>query len=104
MFADKYNFLINSIPFIKPDNFIFTSAKHLIRADVQIDDRLSNLDEHIEIKILFPSYHNKNISTHELTRKNILRAGYEWRTGWRKVADILLEPYQIKMIKYKQAS
>ena len=61
LFTDKYNFLINQVPFIKSEHFIFTNAKHLFRANVQIDDRLSNLDEYIETKILFPSYHNKNI-------------------------------------------
>lgn len=96
LFADKYNFLIAQMPFIKPENFIFTNAKHLIRADVQIDDRLSNLDEQIETRILFPSYHNKNISDDELIKKGILRAGYDWRTGWLEVANILLEPYQIE--------
>ncbi len=90
LFADKYNFLITSIPFIKPEQFIFTSAKHLYRADIQIDDRLSNLDEHIETRILFPSYHNKNITDEELIEKGILRAGYDWRTGWLEVANILL--------------
>ncbi len=90
LFADKYNFLITSIPFIKPEQFIFTSAKHLYRADIQIDDRLSNLDEHIETRILFPSYHNKNIIDEELIEKGILRAGYDWRTGWLEVANILL--------------
>ena len=28
MFADKFNFLIENLSFIKPGNFIFTSAKH----------------------------------------------------------------------------
>lgn len=92
-FADKYNFLISSLPFIKPEHFIFTNAKHLFRADVQIDDRLSNLDEHIEVRILFPSYHNKNILDEELNQKGVLRAGYDWRTGWLEVENILLQPY-----------
>lgn len=96
LFADKYNFLITSIPFIKPEHFIFTNAKHLFRADIQIDDRLSNLDENIETKILFPSYHNKTIQNDELTKNGILRAGYDWRMGWLEVANILLESFQVK--------
>lgn len=94
LFANKYNFLITSLPFIKPEQFIFTNAKHLVRADIQIDDRLSNLDEHIETRILFPSYHNKNITDKELVEKRILRAGYDWRTGWLEVANILLKSTQ----------
>ncbi len=69
LFSDKYNFLIASIPFISPEHFIFTNAKHLFRADIQIDDRLSKLDEHIATRILFPSYHNKNIPDDELIKK-----------------------------------
>ncbi len=102
LFKDKYDFLIASLPFIRPENFIFTNAKHLFRADIQIDDRLPNLDEHIETRILFPSYHNKNISDNELIKKGVLRAGYDWRTGWSKVGDILLEPFQNKKEKNVQ--
>lgn len=89
-FEDKYNFLINSFPFIVPYNFIFTDAKHLIKAHIQIDDRLSKLSESIETKILFPSYHNKNIQNDELASKWVLRAGYNWTNGWPEVAKILL--------------
>ncbi len=96
LFKDKYNFLIASMPFINPEHFIFTNAKNLFRADIQIDDRLSNFDERIETKILFPSYHNKLISNNELNKKDVLRAGYDWRKGWLEVAKILLEPSQVK--------
>lgn len=96
LFANKYNYLINSLPFIKPEHFIFTNSKHLFKADVQIDDILSNLDKHIETSILFPSYHNKTIPNEELSKKGILRAGYDWRTGWLEVANILLDQSQIK--------
>ncbi len=102
LFADKYNFLINFLPFIKPEHFIFTNSKHLFRADIQIDDRLSNLNENIETKILFPSYHNKKIQNNELVQKGVLRAGYDWRTGWLEVANILLEQSQIQDVKIKQ--
>ena len=96
LFADKYNFLISTIPFIEPEHFIFTNAKYLFKADIQIDDRLSNLNENIETCILFPSYHNKTISNDELIKRGILRAGYDWRTGWLEVANILLDQSQVK--------
>lgn len=96
LFADKYNFLLKALPFIKPENFIFTSAKHLFKADVQIDDRLSNLDESIETTILFPSYHNKDIKDSELEEKGAIRAGFDWRTGWLEVGKILLESFNLK--------
>lgn len=102
LFADKYNFLISTIPFIEPEHFIFTNAKYLFKADIQIDDRLSNLNENIETCILFPSYHNKTISNDELVKRGILRAGYDWRTGWLEVANILLDQSQIKDDKIKR--
>lgn len=79
------------MPFIKAEHFIFTSTKHLFQADIQIDDRLSNLDNKIETRILFPSYHNRDITNHELKEKRVLRAGFDWRDGWDEVAHILLD-------------
>ncbi len=102
LFADKYNYLISSLPILLPENFIFTNAKHLIRADVQVDDRLSNLDERVEKRILFPSYHNKLITPEDLTKKGVLRAGYDWRIGWLEVAKLLLDPSQVTNEKVKQ--
>ena len=90
LFLNKYNFLLKNLPFIKPEKYIFTSVKNLFIADIQIDDRLSNLDGNIEMKILFPSYHNKEITDNELKNKGIIRAGYDWKDGWREVGNILL--------------
>ncbi len=93
LFYDKYNFLVNTLPFINPDKFIFTNSKNIIKADIQIDDRLVNLNNDIETKILFPAYHNKNISNTELDRLGVIRAGYDWRYGWLEVNNILLSEY-----------
>ncbi len=90
MFANKYNFLIKYLPFLNPEHFIFTSVKHLFKADIQIDDRVNNFDNDVKTKILFPSYHNKDVSDEELRTKGIVRAGREWRTGWKEVEKILL--------------
>lgn len=91
IFQDKYNFLLSNIPFIDPKHYIFTSAKHMFRADIQIDDRIFNLDKNVETKILFPSYHNKNITEVELKEKGALRAGYDWKEGWNEVEKLLLK-------------
>lgn len=91
IFMDKYNFLIKNFSFLNPEHFIFTNTKNLFKADIQIDDRLSNLDDEIEIKILFPSYHNKNVTDEELNQKGVLRAGYDWRNGWNEIEKILLK-------------
>lgn len=90
-FKDKYDFLIKTLPFLKPESFIFTNTKNIIKADIQIDDRVSNLVNDIPIKILFPSYHNKEIADEYLASKNIIRAGKDWRTGWQNVLDILIK-------------
>lgn len=90
IFKDKFDFLVNLLPFINPKHFIFTSSKHLIKADIIIDDLIDNLKNDIELKILFPSYHNKEISNEELDKLGIIRAGYDWRTGWEEIKKILL--------------
>lgn len=91
LFKDKYDFLRKKLPFIKPEHFIFTSSKHLFKADIQIDDRLPNLDNNIETRILFPSYHNTDITDETLKEKGILRAGYNWKDGWIELANILID-------------
>lgn len=42
------------------------------------------------MRILFPSYHNKNITNETLKEKGILKVGFEWRNGWNEVMNILL--------------
>lgn len=89
IFADKYNFLIRTLPFLNPKKFIFTSVKNMFKADIQIDDRIANFDTDIETKILFPSYHNKDVLDDELLEKGILRVGYDWRSGWQEIETLL---------------
>ena len=101
IFADKYNFLIRTFPFLDPKHFIFTSVKNMLKADIQIDDRVDNFDTDIEIKILFPSYHNKDVSDDELLEKGILRAGYDWRSGWQEVETLLLNSKEFTSDKQK---
>lgn len=91
LFKDKYEFLRKTLPFINPKNYIFTESKNIIRADIQIDDRLPNLKNNVQIKILFPSYHNKDINESELNKYNIIRAGYDWKKGWKETEKILLK-------------
>ena len=93
VFMDKYDFLRKIFPFVNPKQFIFTGSKGLFKAYAKIDNLLSNFnnDEEVELKILFPSYHNKDITENELNEKGVVRAGYEWRTGWKEVMKILGE-------------
>lgn len=85
-FMDKYNYLITKLPFLDPEKFIFTNSKGLIKVDIQIDDKLSNLENDIPTKILFTSYHNTRISDEELKEKGVIRAN-----DWLDIADILLD-------------
>lgn len=90
-FKNKYDFLRKNLPFINPQKFILTSSKNMVKADIQIDDYLPNFDNDTKLKILFPSYHNKNINDEILKEKNIIRAGYDWKTGWQEISKILLK-------------
>lgn len=94
IFKNKFDYLHKLIPedVIPVKNYIFTGAKNMCIADIQIDDLVSNLNPKIPIKILFPSYHNKNVSEDELKAKKIIRAGYDYHTGWQNVCKILLSP------------
>lgn len=102
IFKSKFELLYRLIPedVISPKNYIFTGAKDICRADIQIDDLVSNLNPAVPIRILFPSYHNKNISNEELKEKGILRAGYDYHTGWQEVAKILLDPKVLEEKEY----
>lgn len=95
LFKTKYDFLRKLLPFINPKNFILTSAKHLFKADVQIDDVITNFSDDVTLKILFASYHNKEITDEELAKYGVVRAGLDWRTSWDEVKKILL-PNKIK--------
>ena len=57
----KHEFLYDNLPFIKPENYIFITNKSLLDCDIKIDDKLDNL-KNAKIKLLFDSYHNKNLS------------------------------------------
>lgn len=89
-FADKYILLRKLLPFIEPENYILTGNKSLFNAYAQIDDRLEKMDNDVEVKILFPSYHNKNITDEQLSAMGAVRAGFDWRTGWKEVKKILI--------------
>lgn len=83
-YMDKYNYLIKTFPFLKPENFIFTNSKNIIKADIQIDDRLSNLRNDIPLKILFTSYHNKEIKEEYLEQLKIIRVD-----NWKEIEALL---------------
>lgn len=83
---DKYNFLVKNFPFLDAKKFIFTGAKNLFEADVQLDDRLSNMKGNVKQKFMFLSYHNRNIPKEELEKYNVVPVN-----GWKEVLEILGE-------------
>ena len=68
---NKYNYLKEKLPFIDPSKYIFTTNKQLIKGDISIDDKLSNL--HTNKKILFTAWHNKQIPKKDLNEEGITR-------------------------------
>lgn len=83
--ANKFKFLFDKLPFISPHNYIFTSRKDIIKCDIKIDDKLSNLEGYGEIKLLFDSHHNRKISDDVLKEKNVRRV-----SSWKEIEEILL--------------
>lgn len=83
--SNKYKYLIKEFPFLKPENFIFTSRKDLVSCDIKIDDSLNNLKGSGE-KLLYTAYHNKNISEDELEKLGIKRVN-----NWLEIEKYLLK-------------
>ena len=82
---NKFIYLYNNLPFIPPQNYIFTSNKEIINCEIKIDDKLSNLEGTAETKLLFDAYHNKNIKDEELKQKGVVRVN-----GWEDIEKMLL--------------
>ena len=82
---DKYNYLMENLPFIDPHKFIFISNKDLLEADIRIDDSPKKLTGKAKLKLLFTAYHNKNMSDEELEENNFVRVN-----NWKDVEKILL--------------
>ena len=85
LLPQKYEFLINTFPFINPNNIIFLGNKSVLNCDIKIDDRIDNLDG-AKTKILFTAWHNKNIPREKLREQNIKRAN-----NWIEIENMLLK-------------
>lgn len=81
---NKYYFLKEKLPFIKPEQYIFTTNKLLCNFDIRIDDRLYNL-EGAKKKIMFEAWHNREYSDEELRKNNVIKV-----RDWKEIAEILL--------------
>ncbi len=83
--VQKYNYLMEKLPFLTPKNFVFLVDKSVLNCDIKIDDRIDNLDG-AERRILYSAYHNKDIS-HEALRSQ----GIERADNWLDIKKILLD-------------
>lgn len=83
---DKYDFIRSALPFINPNNIIFTNAKGIVMGDVIIDDRMKNLDGNYKTKLLFDCWYNRKHSEQELTTQNIQRV-----CSWQDIKYILIQ-------------
>jgi len=82
---NKFEWLYKNLPFISPNNYIFTTNKEIIDCDIKIDDKLSNLKGKAETKLLFTAYHNKTLTDEELKQNGVIRVN-----GWKEIEKILL--------------
>lgn len=81
---NKFEYLYKNLPFISPDNYIFTTNKEIINCDIKIDDKLSNLKGKAETKLLFTAYHNKELTEQELKQNGAIRVN-----GWKEIEKLL---------------
>ena len=58
--VDKMNWIAEHLPFLREDQVIFTNKKHLIKADVIIDDNPEYLNNFIGFKIVMERPYNKD--------------------------------------------
>lgn len=81
---NKFNFLCEKMKFLHPSRFVFCDNKNLIKCDIKIDDKLSNILENAETKLLFDAYHNRDITKEELDKLGVRRV-----CTWREIGALL---------------
>lgn len=83
---NKFECLCKNLNFLRPEHFVFCNDKHLIKTDIKIDDKLINIMENCDTKLLFDAYHNRDISDIELKEKGVIRV-----CTWRQIGALLLD-------------
>lgn len=81
---NKFECLCKNMPFLHPSRFIFCDIKSLIKCDIKIDDKLSNILENADTKLLFDAYHNRDITDEELSKLGVRRV-----CTWHEIGDLL---------------
>lgn len=83
---NKFECLCKNMPFLHPSRFVFCDQKQIIKCDIKIDDKLSNILENANTKLLFNAYHNRDISNEELEKLGVKRV-----CTWREIGALLLK-------------
>ena len=82
---NKYYYLKEQLPFIKPEKYIFATNKNIMNFDIKIDDRIDNL-EGADMKLLFSAWHNCDLDDSVLIENKIIRVN-----GWKDIEKLLLK-------------
>lgn len=83
--GNKYYYLREKLPFIKPEKYIFTTNKKIINFDIRIDDKLENL-EGATLKLMFSAWHNRDMDDNWLEKQNVIRVN-----SWQDIENMLLK-------------
>ena len=83
---NKFEYLYKNMPFLHPSRFVFCDAKHIVKCDIKIDDKLSNILENAETKLLFDAYHNRALTDEELSKLGVKRV-----CTWHQIGALLLD-------------
>ena len=85
MALQKYQWILENMPYIDPRKIILTGSKNLVMCDVKIDDKVSNLKGFGELKLLLDQPHNQKYSYEELKKRKIKRVH-----NWNQIYEILM--------------
>lgn len=85
MAMQKYQWILENMPYIDPRKIILTGSKNLVMCDVKIDDKVSNLKGFGELKLLLDQPHNQKYSYEELEKRRIRRV-----YNWNQIYSILM--------------
>jgi len=84
-YADKNNWIMDNLsPFYDYKETIAISGKDSIHGFSMTDDKLSNLSGNFERKIMFPAWHNRDVTQEELQAAGAVKAN-----NWDDILEML---------------
>jgi len=82
---DRLQFLKKNFPYIYPHQYIILRNKHLLQADILIDDGPHNFGSGIKQRLLFTANPNKNLTAEELAKNKLIRVN-----SWKEIEKLLI--------------